>query len=195
MRNAVHRPPCCPPLSTQDWPHRGLPVPVALTTMQYINAFRPALCLQENQNEVATIASVSPDGRTLRLAAPLQYQHYGCGVVDSGVWGGGGGRQAGERGSRAPRQADRLEVRGEPRSCAHTSGRAPLAPLPRPDAPPASLAATRRLAPLHFSRRHFPLAPLQRPGVPGGSGPALALHPGAGARWCGEGAALSRLVQ
>lgn len=33
--------------------------------------------VQENQNEVVTVGGVSPDGRTLYLAAPLQYQHYG----------------------------------------------------------------------------------------------------------------------
>ncbi|KAI3428632.1 hypothetical protein D9Q98_007455 [Chlorella vulgaris] len=32
---------------------------------------------QENQNEVVTVASVSEDGRTIFLTAPLQYQHYG----------------------------------------------------------------------------------------------------------------------
>lgn len=41
----------------------------------------PALCcLQENQNEVVTISGVSSDGRTVYLAQPLQYQHYGCAV-------------------------------------------------------------------------------------------------------------------
>ena len=33
--------------------------------------------LQENQNEVVTVQGVSADGRTLYLAAPLQFQHYG----------------------------------------------------------------------------------------------------------------------
>jgi hypothetical protein len=37
----------------------------------------PLLCAQENQNEVVTVASVSEDGRTIFLTAPLQYQHYG----------------------------------------------------------------------------------------------------------------------
>lgn len=32
---------------------------------------------QENQNEVVTVAAVSADGRSIILAAPLRYQHYG----------------------------------------------------------------------------------------------------------------------
>jgi hypothetical protein len=33
--------------------------------------------LQDNQNEVVTIESVSADRRTIYLAAPLKYDHYG----------------------------------------------------------------------------------------------------------------------
>lgn len=39
---------------------------------------------QENQNEVVTVQGVSPDGRTLYLAAPLQFPHYGW----AAGWGG-----------------------------------------------------------------------------------------------------------